>query len=134
MNVITVVVDDKVGILADIAGLFAKAKINIRSVDADVVAGKGLISLELEEEDLDKGRRLLEDAGYKTEKADSAIIKLADRPGELCRITAMLSKEGISIISVHTISRDGKSTLLSLRTSKPKMAAAILKELLVVPD
>jgi len=134
MNVITVVVDDKVGILADIAALFAKSKINIHSVDADVVAGKGLISLELAEADLEKGRRLLEGSGYKTEKADSVIIKLTDRPGELSRITALLSKEGISIDSVHTISRDGKNTLLSLRTSKPRMASAILKEYLVVSE
>lgn len=131
MGIVTIVVEDKVGVLADIAGLFAKARINIESVDADVLAGKGVISLSLAEADCEKGRRLLGEAGYKMERDDSVIVKLPDRPGELERISSMLAKEGISIESVHTISRDGKSTLLAMRLSNPKPALEILREYLI---
>jgi len=57
-------------------------------------------------------------------------VKLPDKPGELARITNRLSKEGINLERVHTLSRDGKSTVLSMKTSDSKKAALILKEYL----
>jgi hypothetical protein len=132
MKVVTIIADDRVGLLMDISSLLAKAKINIESVNADAHAGKAVITMALS--DAAKGRRILEDAGYKAEASGSIVVELADRPGELGRITAMLSKEGINIENVHTIAKDGKRTMLSLRTSDPKKAAALLKEYLVTAE
>lgn len=132
MKVVTIVADDRVGLLMDISSLLAKAKINIESVNADAHAGKAVITMALS--DASKGKRLLEEAGYTVEASGTVIVELIDRPGELGKITAMLSKEGISITSVHTIARDGKKTLLSLRTDNPKKAATILKDYIITAE
>jgi len=129
MKTITIVADDKVGLLADISYILSKSKINIDSINVDVVAGKAIITLSLS--DSEKGKSVLEASGYKVGEVNAVIIKLPDKPGELSKITSMLSKEGINIENVHMLSKDGKSTVLSLMVDKPKRAAALLKEYVV---
>jgi len=129
MPAIVVVEDDRVGLLADIAAMLGKARINIESVNVDVVANKAVVTLTLA--DVKNAKRLLETAGHHVEGDDSVVVKLSDKPGELARITELLSKEGINLDRVHTLSRDGKNTMLSMKTSDSKKAAAILKDYLV---
>jgi len=129
MKSLTLIADDRVGLLMDIATVLSQAKINIETVNADAHAGKAIVVMTLS--DADKGKRVLETAGYKIESGGAIVIELTDQPGELGRITAMLSKEGISINSVHTIARDGKRTVLSLRASDQKKATSLLKEYLI---
>lgn len=132
MKALTIVADDKVGLLADISYILSKAKINIETINVDVVAGKAIITLSLS--DVDKGKSVLEAAGYKMEDTDTVVIKLSDKPGELNRITTMLSKEGINIKNVHVLSKDGASTVLSIRVDKPKRASTLLRDCLITKE
>ncbi len=129
MKTLTIVSEDKVGLLADISYILSKSKINIESVNVEVVAGKAIITLNLS--DAEKGKSVLESANYKVEAVNAVIVKLTDQPGELSRITALLSKEGINIINAQTLSRDGTNTILSLSVDKPKRATTLLKEFLM---
>lgn len=129
MKSLTLVADDRVGLIMEIATILAQAKVNIETVNADAHAGKAIVVMTLS--DADKGKRVLEDAGYKVESKGAMVIELDDRPGELGRVTALLSREGISIHGVHTIAKDGKKTVLSLHVSDQKKAAALLKECLI---
>ena len=132
MKSLTIVADDKVGLLADISYVLSKSRINIESVSVDVIAGKAIITLSLS--DVDKGKVALEGSSYKVEEASSVVVKLSDQPGELSKITNMLSKEKINIQNAHILSKDGVSTILSLNVDKPKRAITILKEYLVAKD
>ena len=132
MKVLTIVADDKVGLLADISYILSKGRINIDSVNVDVVSGKAIITLSLS--DVIKGKSVLEASGYSVEGGEAVVVKMPDQPGELNKITAMLSKESINIENVHTLSKDGKNTVLSIRTDKPKKAAGILKEYLITKE
>ena len=132
MKALTIVANDKVGLLADISYILAKAKINIDSINVDVVSGKAIISLVLS--DAEKGKEVLEASGFKIEELSAVIVKLEDKPGELNRVTTMLSKEGINIKTVHMLSKDGKNTVLSLIVDDPKKAAGLLKENLITKE
>ena len=132
MKLLTIVADDKVGLLADISYVLSKSRINIDSVNVDVISGKAIITLSLS--DVVKGKSVLEASGYSVEGGEAVVVKMSDQPGELSRITAMLSKEGINIENAHTLSKDGKNTVLSLRTDKPKRAAVILKDYLITRE
>ena len=123
---VTIVADDKVGLLADISYILGKAKINIDSLSVDVVGGKAIISIILSDEN--RGKSVLEASGYKVNELDSVVLKVKDQPGELSRITKLLSGEGINIQNVHMLSRDGKSTVISMVVDKPKKASTMLKE------
>jgi hypothetical protein len=132
MKCVTIIADDKVGLLADMSYVLSKAKINIESINVDVVAGKAIISTCLS--DADKGKKVLEQAGYTVEEMNAVVIKLADEPGQLNKITTMLSKEGINIQNVHMLSKDNSTTALSIIVDKPKRASTLLKEFLITKD
>ena len=124
MKQVTVVADDKVGLLADISYILGKAKINIESINADIVGGKAIIGLALSDEQ--RGKSVLEATRYRVGELNSVVLKLKDKPGELNKITSMLSKEGVNIESVHMLSRDKDNSVLSLVVDKPKRAASLL--------
>lgn len=132
MTTITIVANDKVGLLADISYILAKAKINIESINVDVVSGKAIITMTLS--DAKKGKEVLESAGFKSEDVNAVVVKLDDKPGELNRITKLLSEEGVNIENVHMLSKDGNTTVLSLRVDNPRKAALVLKDNLITKD
>lgn len=126
MKTITIVADDRVGLLADISYILSKSKINIEAVSVDVLSGKAIVVLTLG--NFDKAKTVLEASGYKVEEVNTIMIKLPDQPGELNKVTQLLAKEGISINNLRMISKDGKQTVISLTVDKPKRASTLLKE------
>jgi len=129
MKTLTIVADDKVGLLADISYILGKSKINIDTINVEVVAAKAMITLGLH--DFDKAKSVLEASGYKVTEANMVVVKLNDQPGELSRITKLLAKEGINIENVLMLSRDTSSTVLAIAVDKPKRASDLLKDVLV---
>ncbi|MFH0737563.1 MAG: ACT domain-containing protein [Candidatus Micrarchaeota archaeon] len=132
MKNITIIADDKVGLLADISYVLAKSKINIDAINVDVVGGKAIISLTVS--DAVKGKQVIESAGYKVEDQSAVVIKLEDKPGELNRITTLLSKEGVNVMHIHTLSKDGKNTVLAMIVDKPKRAMLVLQPHLITNE
>lgn len=132
MKTIAIVADDKIGLLADISYVLAKSKINIESLSVDVVGNKAIITMNLS--DIVKGKECVESAGYKVEDPAAIIVKMKDQPGELSNVTAMLSKEGVSIINAKVLAKDGTTTILGMITDKPKKAAVLLKPYLVMNE
>jgi len=132
MKSITIVADDKVGLLADISYILGKAKVNIDSLNVDVVAHKAVVVLTVM--DSEKARSVLEASGYKVTEANMVVVKMPDQPGELSKITGTLAKQHVNIENVLTLSRDGKDTVLAISVDKPKKAAELLKEYLLNKD
>jgi hypothetical protein len=132
VKTITIVADDKVGLLADISYILAKSKINIDAINVDVIGGKAIISLMLS--DAVRGKTVVEAAGYKCEDPAAVVIKIPDRPGELNKMTATLSKEGVNVQNVHMLAKDGSSTVLSIVVDKQKRAAMILQQHLITNE
>jgi len=132
MKSITIVSEDKVGLLADISYILAKAHVNIESINVEVISGKAIINLSMS--DRDKGKEVLEGAGFKIEEMNSVVVKLTDKPGELNRISTKLAREGVNIQSMKTLSRDGKTTVLALSVDHPRKAEMVLEEYLMAKD
>lgn len=129
MKELTIIADDKVGLLADISYVVGKAKVNIESINVDVISKKAIITISLS--DYDKGKTVLGASGYNVIESDSVVIKLSDQPGELSKITKLLSDEGVNISNVHMLSKDGKLTVLSVSVDNPKKTTKLLQDYLV---
>ncbi len=132
MKTLTIVADDKVGLLADISYILGKAKINIENISVDVVGGKAIITIGVS--DKERTKSILEAANYKVNDVESIVVKLQDKPGELGKITNLLAKEGINITNVHMITKDGKNTIIALIVDKPRKAELLLKDYMLVPE
>ncbi|HIH18373.1 TPA: ACT domain-containing protein [Candidatus Micrarchaeota archaeon] len=129
MRQITIVADDKVGVLADISFILGKAKINIESLSAEVQGGKAMINISVKDEK--KATRLLSANNYKVLQSEILIVKVKDEPGELSKISKILSEGGVNIESLYLLARSSGFTLDAINVDKPKKAALLLKGYLV---
>lgn len=129
MKTITIVSDDRIGLLADITYVLGKSKINIESVDVAAVGGKSIIHLTIKNDE--RAKEALSRNGYKVMETNVTVLKLEDKPGELAKITKMISDAGIDIQNVHVISRDKTQTVLAVATDKMKKTKSLLKDYLV---
>ena len=129
MKSITVIAEDRVGLLADISYLLGKTKINIESIGLEIVAKKAVISLTLK--DPEKAKSVLENAGYKVTEANIIVVKLQDQPGELNKITSMMAEDKINIENIHMLSKDVNTTVLAITVDKPKRAYKLLEPYLI---
>jgi hypothetical protein len=129
VKTITIVADDKVGLLADISYVLAKSKINIESICVEVIAGKAVILMGLT--DAEKGKLVIEAAGYTVENLDAVVIKLKDQTGEVTKITTTLTKEGVDVKKVDILAKDKGNSIVAIEVDKHKRASAILKPYLV---
>jgi hypothetical protein len=125
MRPITIVENDKVGLLADISYILAKNKINIETISVNVVGGKAILVITVNNPK--KALEVLAQNGYTNLEEDYFVIKLTDKPGELNRATMVLSNGGVNILNVHLLSRDGAQTLVALKVDKVRKAKELLK-------
>ena len=124
MKEITIVADDKVGVLADISYILGKAKINIESVAASAMEGKAIITLMLKDEK--RAADLLKNNGYHVLESEIFVIKLKDQPGQLSDLSKELSEAGVNLSSLYVVAREKGVTVVALRVDKPQKAKKIL--------
>lgn len=124
MKQLTVLVDDKVGLLANISYLLGRSKINIESISVASVAGKAIINISVK--DTKRAMEVLEANGYKCLETDNLVVRLTNQPGELAKMTRLLADEKINLEQVTTLSQDEKTSIYSLRVDKPAKAERVL--------
>ncbi len=112
--------------LADISYVLAKNKINIETISVNVVGGKAIIVLTVNNPK--KAIGVLATNRYKNLEEDYFVVKLEDKPGELNKITTLLSSSGVNILNVHLLTRDGKQTMIALKVDKGRKAKELLKD------
>ncbi len=132
MKQITLVVDDKVGLLADVSYLLGRSKINIEAISAAMVGGKSIVTLTIK--DSRRALEVLAANGYHCLEADSLVAKLDNKAGELAKMSRLLADNNVNIESVTMISQDDRVSIYSLRVDKPSKAEKILGPYLSVEN
>jgi predicted amino acid-binding ACT domain protein len=131
---ISIIAKDRVGLLSDISYILAKEKVNIEEIDAQAIEGeKAVIMLGVESNNYDKAKKALERNGYAPLPENSFIISLEDKPGELAKISKILSERKINILKVATVGRNKERNvmLVEIVVNKPKEAKRILDEYVI---
>ena len=129
MKQITVVVADKVGVLAELSYLLGKAHVNIEAISAEVQGGKGVINVVVSDEK--KAEMILKSNGYHVLAGEMIVVKVKDAPGALSDISKRLQKAKINIESIYLLTRGEGYSLDALMVDKPKKAKKVLAEYLV---
>ncbi len=129
MKSITVVLDDRVGLLADISYILGKTGITIEELSVDVVGKKAVVALTVNNQR--KALDMLLRNGYETAKIDSIVIKLPNKPGELSKIAAFLSRNGINTHDMHMLSSDNNNSIVALMVDKLRKTKKILNHMLL---
>ncbi len=129
MKQITVVVADKVGVLAELSYLLGKARVNIEAISAEVQGGKSVINLVVSDEK--KAEMILKSNGYHVLAGEMLVVKVKDAPGALSDISKKLQKAKINIESIYLLTRGEGYSLDALMVDKPKKAKKVLADYLV---
>ena len=129
MKQITVVVADKVGVLAELSYLLGKAHVNIEAISAEVQGGKSVINLVVSDEK--KAEMILKSNGYHVLAGEMLVVKVKDMPGALSDISKKLQKAKVNIESIYLLTRGDGYSLDALMVDKPKKAKKVLADYIV---
>lgn len=124
MKQITIVSDDKVGVLADISYILGKARINIEAVSAEAKDGKAVVNITVKDDK--KAAQLLTANGYRVLEAEILVIRVKDEPGQLSEVSRLLKENGINIESLYLLFKGEGYAMDALKVDHPKKAMNVL--------
>jgi hypothetical protein len=127
MRSVTIVSDDRVGLLADVSYILGKSNINIDALFVDVVGGKAIISLEVK--DPKKAVDVLARNGFLTTNPEALIVKAGSNAQGM--ITEMLEGERIKVTEFSVLTSDTSGGIYAIHVDKPRKASRMLGELML---
>lgn len=130
MNKITLVTQDRKGLLVDITSALARANINIDSIVAHNYETDAVVHLHLS--DVHKGLSVLQEAGFTVVSDDLITVRVLDQPGALANLAKVLFDDGeLQIHGVSTLQRQQGHSVVTIDTSDNDKARELLKPYLV---
>ena len=118
--------ENKSGRLAAIAKTLSDNNINIRALSVADTADFGILRLIVD--DTEKATAVLKEGGFTVGKADVVAVEVADRPGGLSRVLAVLHEAGLNVEYMYAfVEKSHENAVLIFRFDDPDMAITILK-------
>ncbi len=129
MKQITIVAESSPGLLAQVSEILAERGINIETLDAETVDDHGVVIFTVDR--YDEALVALRDAGVPAVSEDAIIIRIADEPGALARISRRFHDAGIRLRSVRIIRRREGHGLVALSTERTERALDLVRDELI---
>ncbi len=129
MKQITIVSEDRPGVVHKISEVLAEANVNIETIDAESVGGSVVTILTVDR--YDDALRALIRTPYHAISEDALVVQLDDKPGELARITRPLKDAGINMRSMRIIRRHAGKGIMAIACERPDEARQLLKDVLI---
>ena len=129
MKQISIVVQNKPGVLAEITELMGEHKINITDIEAETFGETGVVVMSVDQ--YDAALKILRNASFRAITEDSLLLKLQDEPGALAKIAKRFSEANINIRSIHIVSREGGNSIVAVSTERTEEAMKLVEDILV---
>lgn len=129
MKVLTIIEENRPGLLAEITTLLEAAGVDVRDINGETKGNRAVLSLRAQP--YRRCYRTLADAGYKVFTADHLVVRIEDQPGALANLSRHLANEQVDIRSIHFIEKDGAHCIVALDTADPYRAGQLLRDILV---
>lgn len=118
-------VQDRPGMLGEVASALGEAKVNLRGINAWVEGEEGVIRIVVDKHAVAK--KLLAKRGWQPEEREVVEIEVADKPGALGEAATKLGKAGVNITHVFVGTGVSRKATIFLGVSDPKAAAKALR-------
>jgi hypothetical protein len=118
-------VQDRPGMLGEVAAALGEAKVNLRGINAWVEGDEGIVRIVVDKHAIAK--KLLAKRGWQPEEREVIEIELADKPGALGDAATKLGKAGVNITHVFVGTGKSRTATVFLGVSDPKAAAKVLR-------
>lgn len=124
---ISVFVENRLGRLAEITGVLAREKIDIRALSIADTSDFGILRLIVDQPD--RAVQALRDAGITVSKTEVVAVRLSDRPGGLHEVLEKLGEHDITVEYVYAfITRKDEDAYVILRVEDNGKAVDVLRE------
>jgi hypothetical protein len=113
-------VEDRPGMLGEIAQALAEKKVNLRAVNAWVESGQGVVRMVVDQ--AGAAKRALAAKGWTPEEQEVLEVELADKPGALAQLASALGAAGVNITHVFVGTAGARKATVFLGVSDLKAA------------
>ncbi|MBI3551407.1 MAG: ACT domain-containing protein [Elusimicrobia bacterium] len=120
----SVFLPNKPGALSALAGMLADKGVNILGIASEVRDDSGLVRLAVGESD--EVSHILSKAGFASVETTLLSIEVADKAGELARITKVLADGKVNITTVYGTAIVGHSARILISVENAEKARALL--------
>ena len=124
---ISVFVENRSGQLGDVTRVLEEANINIRALSLSDTTDFGV--LRLMADDTEKARNVLSRAGFTVGSTPVVAVDVADRPGGLGRVLAVLSEHGINVEYLYAYTqRESTRATIIFRFDRTEESVNVLQQ------
>ncbi len=114
-------VENRPGMLGEVASALAEGKVNIRGTNAWVEGGEGVVRLVVDK--LPAARKALARRGWRAEEVEVLEAELPDKAGSLARLATALGAAGVDISHLYVGTAGGRKATVFVGVSD--LAAAV---------
>ena len=129
MKQITIVSEDRLGVVTEICEALAAARVNIESLDAETIGASGVTKLTVDR--YDDALRALAQTPFHAISEEAIVLQLEDKPGELARISRRFKDANISMRSVRIIRRATGISIVAISAERTKEAMELVKDVMI---
>jgi hypothetical protein len=130
MKQITIVTEDRTGLLADISEALAAAGVNIETLDVEGVSGSAVVRMTVDK--YDDALRALAACSFQAISEDALVLQMDDVPGALAQVARRFRDANINLRSVRLIWRGSGKCWVAVAAERTEAVLALVKDLLVV--
>lgn len=124
---ISIFLENKSGRLADVAGVLAKAGINIRALSLADTTDFGILRLIVN--DNEKAKQALKENGFTVGKTEVIAVEVLDKPGGLAQILNVMKDHGINVEYMYAfVQKSGGNAIIIFRFDELEKAISVLQE------
>jgi len=122
---LTVSLKSRPGVLAQLARTLADAGVNIVTLSADAVSGRGKIRVVVN--DSVSAKRALRKAKYRFSEEPAFVVRLRNKPGALARVAEKVAKGRVNIKSAYATTAGRGSATVVMTVGSVAKARKILR-------
>ena len=123
---ISIFLENKSGRLADVAGVLARAGINIRALSLADTTDFGILRLIVN--DTEKAKQTLRENGFTVGKTEVLAVEVSDRPGGLAHILDIMKDSGINVEYMYAfVQKSGGNAIIIFRFDELEKAIETLQ-------
>jgi len=129
LRTLTVIAEDRSGLMTEITELLAKKQIILHDFSGDVVGASAVFKFV--PINYEAAYKVLQDAGYQVVSHRNLLVCMEEKPGGLARLSRRMSDANIEARGVHIVGHQGDCSLVAVEVSDPEQARELLADILV---